>query len=122
MPTNSRRRFIRNSSLGTAGVLLSSGLMNHTLASSTITPAVLGGTPTWKASDWVKWPMWVQGEDEQRLLESVRSGVWSRNKLVNEFETAWAAMLGAKKCLTVVNGTNALITVMNRLDIGPGDE
>lgn len=56
------------------------------------------------------------------FMDSVRSGVWSRSKLVDEFENKWAAMLGSKRCLTVVNGTNALITTINRLDIGPGDE
>ncbi|NII28461.1 DegT/DnrJ/EryC1/StrS family aminotransferase [Pseudoflavitalea sp. X16] len=126
MSHTSRRKFIRNGSLGTAGVLLSSGLLNNSLATSlntsTAKPAILGGMPTFNPTDWVKWPVWLQGEDEQRFLDSVRSGVWSRNKIVTEFETTWAAMLGSKKCLTVVNGTNALITVMNRLDIGPGDE
>jgi perosamine synthetase len=126
MGNTSRRKFIRNGSLGTAGVLLSSGLVNNSFSApfstAPATPAILGGTPAWAANSWVKWPMWLQGEDEQLLLESVRSGVWSRNKVVNEFEAAWAAMLGAKKCLTVVNGTHALITVMNRLDIGAGDE
>jgi Predicted pyridoxal phosphate-dependent enzyme apparently involved in regulation of cell wall biogenesis len=119
MANTSRRTFIRNSSLGTAGVFLSSGLFNQSQAS---VPAILGGMPTFKPGDWVKWPMWIESEDEARLLESVRSGVWSRNKLVTEFEDAWAAMLGVKRCLTVVNGTNALITAMNRLDIGAGDE
>lgn len=123
MGHTSRREFIRQGSLGTAGILFASGLVNSSFASSVSrTPAILGGSPMWTASSWVKWPMWIQSEDEKVLLESIRSGVWSRNKLVDEFESKWAAAIGTKRCLTVSNGTNALITAINRLDIGPGDE
>lgn len=66
--------------------------------------------------------MWVQAEDEKVLIDSVRSGVWSRAKLVDEFESRWADAIGTRRCLTVVNGTNALITAINQLDIGAGDE
>lgn len=126
MGHTSRRKFLRQGSLGTAGFLFASGLLNSsfagTLSSSPRTPAILGGSPLWTDSHWVKWPMWVQAEDEKMLIESVRSGVWSRAKLVDEFESKWANAIGTKRCLTVVNGTNALITAINQLDIGAGDE
>ncbi|MBO9154497.1 DegT/DnrJ/EryC1/StrS family aminotransferase [Chitinophaga sp. GCM10012297] len=127
MGHSSRRKFLRQSSLGAAGYLLGAGLVNSSFASSSVfsasrTPAALGGQPLFNAASWVKWPMWIQSEDEQTLIQSVRSGVWSRAKLVDEFESKWAAAVGVKRCLTVVNGTNALITAINQLDIGAGDE
>ncbi len=127
MGHTSRRKFLRQSSSGAAGYLFASGLVNSSFAATTAssasrTPAILGGQPLFNAASWVKWPMWIQSEDEQTLIESVRSGVWSRAKLVDEFESKWAAAMGTKRCLTVVNGTNALITAINRLDIGAGDE
>ncbi|RPD39121.1 DegT/DnrJ/EryC1/StrS family aminotransferase [Chitinophaga barathri] len=127
MGHSSRRKFLRQSSLGAAGYLFASGLVNSSFASSSVfspsrTPAILGGQPLFNETSWVKWPMWVQSEDEKTLIESVRSGVWSRAKLVDEFENKWAAAIGVKRCLTVVNGTNALITAINQLDIGAGDE
>lgn len=123
----SRRKFLRQSSLGAAGYLFASGLVGSPAAASSVlsasrTPAALGGQPLFNAASWVKWPMWIQSEDEKILINSVRSGVWSRAKLVDEFEDKWAAATGTKRCLTVVNGTNALITAINQLDIGAGDE
>jgi dTDP-4-amino-4,6-dideoxygalactose transaminase len=66
--------------------------------------------------------MWNQETDEKRLLEVMRSGVWSRANVVAEFEEKWAKVIGAKRCLALVNGTNALNTALSQLDIGWGDE
>ena len=52
----------------------------------------------------------------------MRSGVWSRRKVTDEFEKKWAQLTGAKRCLAVVNGTNALNTSLAQLEIGWGDE
>ena len=52
----------------------------------------------------------------------MRSGVWSRDKVVTEFEKKWAETIGTKRSLAVVNGTNALIATLVQLDIGGGDE
>jgi len=41
--------------------------------------------------------------------------------VVTEFETKWAEIIGAKRCLSVVNGTNALITALVQQGIGGGD-
>ena len=60
--------------------------------------------------------------DEKRVLEVLRSGVWSRKDTVTEFENKWAETVGAKRCLTVVNGTNALFVSLVQHDIGAGDE
>lgn len=120
----SRREFIRRNTMAGAGAMLASGIGSSVFASSpkySAIPAVLGGDPISKI-DWPEWPMWVPEKDEKILLEAIRSGVWSRKKLVTKFETEWAETLGAKRCLTLVNGTNSLITSLIQLGIGAGDE
>ena len=84
-------------------------------------PAILGGSKA-HAGTWPKWPEWNSATDEKRLLEVMRSGVWSRSKVTDEFEKKWAEMIGAKRALAVVNGTNALNASLAQLEIGWGDE
>lgn len=84
-------------------------------------PARLGGSKAHDAG-WPRWPRWISETDEQSLMSVVRSGVWSRAGTVNAFEKQWAAAMGAKRCLAVVNGTQALITALAQLNIGAGDE
>lgn len=120
----SRREFIKKNSLAGAGLTLGTGMSSSLFArveSGSNTPALLGGKPVF-AKEWPKWPMWDPKTDEKRVLEVLRSGVWSRAHVVEEFEKAWAAKMGAKRCLAVVNGTNALICAIANLDIGAGDE
>ncbi len=71
---------------------------------------------------WPKWPMWNPATDEPPVLEALRSGVWSRAKVVQQFEEAWAKTIGAKRCVTTVNGTNAMICSLTNLEVGGGDE
>lgn len=85
------------------------------------TPAILGGTPV-RSEDWPGWPQWNSETDEERVLEVLRSGVWSRSGVVTEFEEKWAETVGARRCLTTVNGTNALICALANLGIGGGHE
>ncbi|GAA4320086.1 DegT/DnrJ/EryC1/StrS family aminotransferase [Compostibacter hankyongensis] len=123
----SRRKFIiQNSLAGTAAII---GMNFPHLSSpgsrETGAPAILGGSPAWapgQKPEWVKWPIWVPETDEPRVLEVLRSGVWSEAKVVKEFENAWAKTIGARRCVTTVNGTNALICALVNLDIGAGDE
>ena len=84
-------------------------------------PAILGGQAI-RTKKWPEWPMWNPETDEELILKVMRSGVWSRADVVSEFESRWAQINGAKRCLGVVNGTNALITAMVQLGIGAGDE
>lgn len=84
------------------------------------TPAILGGTPAHKGG-WPKWPRWDSADDPQ-LADVMKKGVWSRAKLVTEFENQWAKTIGTKHALAVVNGTNALSASFMELDVGPGDE
>lgn len=124
MGNKSRRWFIRHGSLGLAATAVAS---NSLFAGSVgITdaqkPAVLGGSPVADIHKWIKWPIWVPEQDEPLVLQSLRSGVWSRAKLVEQFEKEWASTLGSRRCLTTVNGTTALIVALNQLNIRGGDE
>ncbi|MDD3910403.1 MAG: DegT/DnrJ/EryC1/StrS family aminotransferase, partial [Proteiniphilum sp.] len=65
---------------------------------------------------------WNPATDEKQLIDVMRSGVWSRSKLTDEFEKKWAQLMGAKRSLAVVNGTNALNTSLAQFEIGWGDE
>ena len=120
-----RREFIKTNSAVGAGTLLglsaTQSLWANTSSAATI-PALLGGDPVIKSHDWPSWPIWNPETDEKRLLEVMRSGVWSRSKLTSEFEQRWAEVIGSKRCVSVVNGTNALNTALAQLDIGWGDE
>lgn len=71
----------------------------------------------------VEWPVW-EANDEQALLDVLRSGKWWRGSgtRVREFEAAYAALTGAKFCLATASGTAALLTSLGALDVGPGDE
>ncbi len=122
---SSRRKFLKQSSVAGVGAVLTMGMTPSLLAGNlngTASPAILGGPSAWDKSKWVKWPIWIPETDEKRVLEVLRSGIWSRAGVVNEFEAAWANANGAKRCLVVNNGTNALIIAMNQLDIKVGDE
>ena len=120
-----RRIFLKVNSLAGVGASLA---LNHTpiyafdfFNKVNQTPAILGGNPIMD-HDWPSWPIWNPETDEKRLLEVMRSGVWSRRNVTLEFEKKWAETIGSKRCLALVNGTNAMITAFANLDIGWGDE
>lgn len=119
----SRRKFLKQTSV--AGAMLSMGISPSLMAKgfdNTSRPAILGGPAAWDKARWIKWPIWIPETDEKRVLEVLRSGVWSRASVVSEFEKVWSETLGVKRTLLVSNGTNALIVALNQLDIKAGDE
>ena len=119
-----RREFLKQNSLIGIGTVLSAGMVPSMFSGSTLIsdkPAILGGTPV-HSENWPGWPVWDVKKDEARVLEVLRSGVWSRAGVVTEFEKKWAETIGAKRALAVVNGTNALIAALVNLGIGGGDE
>lgn len=120
-----RREFLKRNTLAGAGIAFGMGLSGPSLFAGKLadvkTPAILGGAPV-RSKGWQKWPIWNPETDEKRVLEVLRSGVWSRADVVTEFEEKWAGAMGAKRCLAVVNGTNALVCAVANLDIGAGDE
>ena len=124
MKKYSRRKFIKQNSLTGLGAAVSVSMSPSLFARQTKTmdiAAILGGKPV-RSKAWPQWPIWNPETDEKQVIEVLRSGVWSRKKVVDEFERKWAETIGAKRALAVVNGTNALIAALVQLDIGGGDE
>ncbi len=118
----SRRDFIRYQSVAGLGVVFSPGLAGAASGSAKIAPgAAIGGKPVF-SGQWPKWPLWIPEEDEQGVLEVLRSGIWSRREKVTEFEKKWAKINGSKRCLALVNGTNAMTVSLIENNIGVGDE
>jgi hypothetical protein len=120
----SRREFVRKNSMAGLGAAVALGvtpsILSDCIAQSDI-PAILGGTKI-RAEQWPVWPQWKPELYEKQVLKVLRSGVWSRAGVVTEFEEKWAETIGTKRCLAVVNGTNALIASLIQFNVGGGDE
>jgi len=124
MKNYSRRKFVKQNSLAGIGTAVAMSVSPSILAgcmTDTGTPAILGGQKI-RTKEWPGWPMWDPAVDEEQIIKVLRSGVWSRANVVTEFEKKWAEMIGSKRCLAVVNGTNALIAALAQSGIGGGDE
>lgn len=63
-----------------------------------------------------------QQEFEEKALEVLRSGWYVLGKEVNAFEENFAAYTGAKYCVSLANGLEALQIAVKLLGIGTGDE
>lgn len=61
-------------------------------------------------------------EYEEKALDVLRSGWYIRGKEVEAFESEWANYIGAKYCVGLANGLDALWISMRLLGIGEGDE
>jgi dTDP-4-amino-4,6-dideoxygalactose transaminase len=70
--------------------------------------ALLGGSPV-RTRPFTRWPVF-DNREEQRLIETLRSGKWGRvqGTQVAEFERRFAALHDAEHCVAVVNGTVSL--------------
>ncbi|MCC6286268.1 MAG: DegT/DnrJ/EryC1/StrS family aminotransferase [Chitinophagaceae bacterium] len=119
----SRRAFIKTTGMATAGIMLTPGISHamHLGNDNILQPALLGGAPV-RTKSWPTWPQWNSETDEKLVVDDLRSGIWSRAALVDQFEAEWAKATGTKRCLSVVNGTNALIASLLQMNIGGGDE
>jgi perosamine synthetase len=119
-----RREFVIQNSIAGVGSAVTLGVAPGFLT-DIITgqgkPAILGGEKIF-TKEWPVWPQWKSGKYDEQLLKVMKSGVWSRDNVVTEFEKKWAETIGTKRSLAVVNGTNALIASLVQLDIGGGDE
>src|SRR5262245_59009021 len=105
-----RRAFIRTTAAGSAALAwLSTRRAPWAFAAEAGKPALLGGTPVHKGA-WTGWPQWRESW-EPRVLKVLRSGQWYRGSegQVDEFEAAYARLLGAKRCLATASGTTALL-------------
>jgi perosamine synthetase len=118
-----RREFVKQNSLAGMGAAIAMGVPSSLIAgnSKADTPAILGGQAV-RTKPWPVWPDWSTSEGENEIIKVMRKGVWSRANLVNEFEKKWAETIGTTRCLSVVNGTSALVASLAQMDIGGGDE
>lgn len=86
-----RREFVKKNSLAGIGAVVGVGLSSSLAANCTAdtgVPAILGGQKI-HAGGWPEWPQWKSSYDES-LLKVMKSGIWSRAEVVNEFEKKWA--------------------------------
>lgn len=119
----SRRRFLQASCAAGAvsGASAHSGL--RAMSSGKYgRAALLGGTPV-RSQPFPSWPV-VGPEDEQAWMEVFRTRRWNRlgGTYVDQFEKTWAERTGAQYCVATSSGTSALVTAVNAMEIGPGDE
>ena len=117
---NSRREFL---GIAAATVASASLFGRRTIGQSAAdVPALVGGRPV-HAGGWPAWPEWRQAW-EPSMLDVLRSGKWYRGsgERVQQFEGAYAKLLGARRCLATASGTTALIVAMHVLDVDAGDE
>jgi dTDP-4-amino-4,6-dideoxygalactose transaminase len=118
-----RREFLATVSTGAAAAVAASQIPAYASASSKASkPAILGGQAL-RAKPFPGWPVWDRSAEED-VLTVLRSGNWYRGQgnTVTEFEAAYAKLLGAKRCVCTVNGTNSLLTALWVLNVGVGDE
>lgn len=120
-----RRDFIAATATAGAGLALlgaSQGLASQGTASQAAPakPAVLGGTPV-RTEGYYPWPV-PTAEDEEAVLNVVKSASWYRAESVARFEEEYAALNNAKYCVATSSGTTALFSSLGALGIGPGDE
>jgi dTDP-4-amino-4,6-dideoxygalactose transaminase len=120
-PSMNRRQFVAATSAGSLAAAASQTIPAAGSAHVKSKLAIRGGEPmrTKKAHPW---PVWDKDRDEAPVLAALRSGVWSRKETVAKFEQEYASLIGAKRCLATTNGTMALVTALNALEIGVGDE
>ena len=119
----SRRQFMSAASAGTLAAIASRTVPAYgNVSRSAGKLAIHGGRPV-RTKPWPSWPIWDESAEES-VLSILRSGNWfrGRGRTVSEFEAKYAQLLGAKRCVCTVNGTNALLTALHVLDIGVGDE
>jgi len=64
----------------------------------------------------------LQAELEARFREILGSGQFIRGPHYYAFQEEAAAFLGVSKTIGVGNGTDAIVIVLDAMEIGPGDE
>jgi perosamine synthetase len=117
-----RRQFIKTASACSVAAAASTTIPAYgNLSGKAGKLAIMGGRPV-RTKPFPGWPIWDKENDEELLLSVMRSGVWSRNRVVAEFEKKYAQLMGAKRCIGTTNGTNALLTSLHCLNVGIGDE
>src|SRR2546425_7329565 len=117
------RGFIRHgAAVPPALTWLSSRRAPLAFAAEPAKPALLGGVPVHQGG-WAEWPKWLESW-EPAVVKVLRSGKWYRGDggHVAEFETGYAKLLDAKRCLATASGTTALLVSLHVMDVDAGDE
>lgn len=85
--------------------------------------ALLGGPAAVRqqSKELFHWPI-VTSEDEEAVLEVIRSGTMSKTDITKKFEAEYAAFQGTKYALGHCNGTASLLSAMYGCKIGRSDE
>lgn len=61
-------------------------------------------------------------EEEQLVLQVLKSGNIAQGPLVAEFENKFAELCGVRNAVAVNNGTTSLVASLQVMDLAPGDE
>lgn len=85
------------------------------------TLAIKGGTPV-RTSPLNYGRQYIDEEDIQAVVDTLRSDYLTCGPKVKELEDAICKVTGAKYCVAVSNGTAALHIAMLAAGVGPGDE
>ena len=64
----------------------------------------------------------LKPELDEAIARVIRESSYIRGPYVEQFEKDFAALLGAKHCISVANGTDAIYIALKMLGVGPGDE
>lgn len=120
-----RRNFLGRTLAAAAGLELTRASSSRTFArSSAARPAILGGSPV-RTEPYPSWPQ-IAENDEKNWETVLHHKEWcrlgARPGYATQFEETWKGMTGAKYCLATASGTTALLTSLNVLEVGPGDE
>ncbi|MCX6909895.1 MAG: DegT/DnrJ/EryC1/StrS family aminotransferase [Verrucomicrobia bacterium] len=102
--TSTDSQFTRRNFIKSGSALLAASAAPALLAKTSGdagAPAALGGAKA-HAQSWPSWPQW-DPQNDAAVAKVLHGRVWSRDKLVKEFEEKWAALMGAKHCLAVVS-------------------
>ncbi len=120
-----RRRFIASVSAGSVAAFAGSAPLPGKTGNDAGRLAILGGLPAIPPKKWPDWP-YVDQKMVDAMIKTTKSGVWSRIQSetgsVPTFEKEYAALMGAKKCVTTGSGTQALSCCVEAMGIGAGDE
>jgi dTDP-4-amino-4,6-dideoxygalactose transaminase len=65
---------------------------------------------------------WIEEDDEQSVLETLRSGWLTTGPKTKQFEQDLAAYVGATHCVALNSCTAALHLALDAVGVGPGDE
>jgi perosamine synthetase len=119
----SRRHFLKTACIGsTLSSFAAYPAVHRASLAANGRPALMGGTPV-RTRPFPSWPV-ITTKDEQRWMEVFQTRRWNRlnGTYVDQFEKAWAERLGVRECVATASGTSALVTAVNALEVGPGDE